>query len=44
MLGGETGRSLFVCTASDSQPDVCKRDRSGRIEAFEVDVPRAGLP
>lgn len=44
MLGGEEGRTLFVCTARSSDPDSCLRDRAGRIEAFEVDVARAGLP
>ena len=44
MLGGEEGRTLFVCTAESSDPQECLARRSGRIEAFEVEVPRAGLP
>jgi hypothetical protein len=36
--------TLFVCTAIDSEPETCKRVRSGRIESTEVDVARAGLP
>lgn len=44
MLGGDEGQTLFVCTARDSDPDTCLQDRAGRIEAFEVDVARAGLP
>jgi len=44
MLGGADGRTLFVCTAEDSDPDKCREQRSGRIEAFEVEVARAGLP
>lgn len=44
MLGGPERRTLFMCTAKDSDPAACRRDRSGRIEAFEVEVPGAGLP
>jgi sugar lactone lactonase YvrE len=44
MLGGESGRTLFVCTAKDSDPEECRKAVAGRIETFEVDVPRAGLP
>ena len=44
MLGGADGRTLFVCTAEDSDPDKCREQRSGRIEAFEVEIARAGLP
>jgi sugar lactone lactonase YvrE len=41
MLGGEDGRTLFVCTAptwAEGGP------RAGRIEVATVDVPRAGRP
>jgi len=44
MLGGDDGRTLFVCTAADSDPAVCRAERSGRIEIVRVDAPRAGLP
>jgi sugar lactone lactonase YvrE len=44
MLGGPERRHLFVCTAGDSQPEVCAADRDGRIEVVEVEVPGAGLP
>lgn len=44
MLGGPDRRTLYVCTALDSEPTAARRDRSGRIEAVEVDVPGAGLP
>jgi sugar lactone lactonase YvrE len=44
MLGGPQGRTLHVCTARGSDPEACTRERAGRIETFEVDVPRAGLP
>lgn len=44
VLGGAEGKTLYVCTATGSDPTDCLRDRAGRIEAFEVDVARAGLP
>ncbi|GAB3200180.1 SMP-30/gluconolactonase/LRE family protein [Geodermatophilus arenarius] len=40
-LGGDDGRTLFVCTAptwAEGGP------RAGRVEAARVDVPRAGRP
>jgi len=43
MLGGPDGRTLFICTAPDSDP-AKTGDRGGRIETVEVEVPRAGLP
>lgn len=44
MLGGEDGRTLFVCTAPTSDPDLSGELRGGRIESVRVDVPRSGLP
>lgn len=44
MLGGKDGRTLFVCTASQSNPVDCATQRDGRIEAFPVRAGRAGLP
>ncbi len=44
MLGGADRRTLYVCTALDSEPAAARRDRLGRIEAIEVDVAGAGLP
>jgi len=44
MLGGPDRRTLFICTAVDSQPERCRETRSGRIETVRVDVPGAGLP
>jgi sugar lactone lactonase YvrE len=43
MLGGPERRTLFVCTAADSDP-AKTGDRRGRIEFVEVEVPGAGLP
>ena len=40
MLGGDDGRTLFVCTAPSWQPG----HRQGRIETARVDVGRAGRP
>lgn len=44
MLGGSDGRTLFVCTSSSSSPVDCAKNRDGRIEAYRVEVGRAGLP
>ncbi len=44
MLGGADGRTLYVCTAEDSDPALTAKSRSGRIETLRFDVPRAGLP
>jgi sugar lactone lactonase YvrE len=43
MLGGPERRTLFICTAGDSDPAKTGA-RSGRIESVEVEVPGAGLP
>lgn len=43
MLGGPERRTLFICTAPDSNP-AKTGDCRGRIEIVEVDVPGAGLP
>ena len=44
MLGGEDGRTLFVCTADTTDPEVTLTTRTGRIDAVEVAVPHAGRP
>lgn len=44
MLGGPDRRTLYVCTAHDSEPVSARAARAGRIEAIQVDVPGAGLP
>lgn len=40
MLGGEDGRSLFVCTGNPQ----AMTERNGRIEKATVDIPSAGYP
>ena len=39
-LGGDQGTSLFVCTAESYDPERQRRERNGRIEVFEVAIPR----
>jgi len=43
MLGGADGKTLFICTAGESDP-ARTTVRDGRIETVRVDVARAGLP
>ncbi len=43
MLGGDDGRTLYICTAGDSDPEKTQA-RDGRIEVIGVEVPHAGLP
>jgi sugar lactone lactonase YvrE len=43
MLGGAERRTLFICTAADSDP-AKTGNRTGRIERLDVEVPGAGLP
>jgi sugar lactone lactonase YvrE len=42
VLGGENGRTLFVCTSRSTNREKCIEQRAGRIEAVEVEVPYAG--
>jgi len=44
MLGGEDRKTLYVLTASGSDPADCVARRLGRIEAVRVEVAGAGLP
>ncbi len=44
ILGGADGKTLFVATAANSDPEKCRRDRTGKIEICQVDVGHAGLP
>ncbi|MFN8102940.1 MAG: SMP-30/gluconolactonase/LRE family protein [Acidimicrobiia bacterium] len=43
-LGGPDRRTLFVCTSASVLPAECIKERRGRIECVDVDVPGAGLP
>jgi len=44
MLGGADRKTLYVLTASGSDPEDCAARRLGRVEVVRVDVPGAGLP
>lgn len=44
MLGGDDRRTLYVLTAGGLDAEDSRRERWGRIEAVDVDVPGAGLP
>ena len=44
MLGGRDRRTLYILTASGSDPDTCRRKRDGRIEAVAAPHPGVGLP
>jgi sugar lactone lactonase YvrE len=44
MLGGPKGRTLFIGTATTSDPEKSDAVRRGRIERVEVQTPHAGLP
>jgi sugar lactone lactonase YvrE len=44
MLGGPDRKTLYICTAPDHVPAEVRKQRGGRIESIEVDVPGAGLP
>jgi sugar lactone lactonase YvrE len=44
MLGGPDGRTLFIATAPNSDPEKCRATRRGRIEITQVEAARAGLP
>ena len=43
MLGDADRRSLYICTARDSDP-AKTHERSARIERVRVEHPGAGLP
>jgi sugar lactone lactonase YvrE len=42
MLGGMDGHDLFICCASDHDPTVTVKIRSGRIDVVRVDVGSSG--
>ena len=44
MLGGEDGRTLFLCAAPTFIEAVASADHQARLLACRVDVPHAGLP
>jgi sugar lactone lactonase YvrE len=44
MLGGDSGRKLFVLTAPSVEEEECVKLRGARIETLEVEVSGAGLP
>jgi sugar lactone lactonase YvrE len=44
MLGGADGRTLYLCTATTTGPELAQHVSTGWIEAVGVAVPHAGLP
>src|SRR5262249_7893393 len=44
MLGGDDRKTLYIVTASSSDPDTCRRERDGRVEFVTAPHAGAGLP
>lgn len=44
MLGGDDGRTLFICVAPDSDEHARMGSRDARILSTTVDIPHAGTP
>jgi sugar lactone lactonase YvrE len=44
MLGGDDGRTLFLCTAPSFAEHERRAAREARLLAARVDVPHGGLP
>ena len=44
MLGGESGKTLYISTANDSTPEVARSQPMGKIYTTEVKFARAGNP
>ena len=44
MLGGESGKTLYISTANDSTPEVARSQPMGKIYITEVKFARAGNP
>ena len=44
MLGGADGRDLFICCATDHQPEMTVKLREGRIDVARAPAARAGRP
>ena len=44
MLGGNDGRTLFVCSVPSFAEEEASTNHRARLLAYKVDVGRAGLP
>ncbi len=44
MLGGDDGRTLYLCSATTTGPELAQGISTGWIEVVEADVAHAGLP
>jgi sugar lactone lactonase YvrE len=44
MLGGADRKTLFVLTSESTEPEICAKTRTSRIQTTAVEVPGAGLP
>jgi sugar lactone lactonase YvrE len=44
MLGGDDRRTLYLCTATTTGPELAQGISTGWIESVRADVPGAGLP
>lgn len=44
MLGGDDGRTLYLCTAKTTGPELVKGISTGWLETVRVTIPHAGLP
>jgi sugar lactone lactonase YvrE len=44
MLGGDDRRTLYLCTANTTGPELVQSKSTGWIESVRADVPGAGLP
>lgn len=44
MLGGADRRTLFVLTAESTDPEICAKTRTARVQAVQVEVAGDGLP
>ena len=44
MLGGESGKTLYISTANDSTPEIAMSKPMGKIYTTEVKLARAGNP
>ena len=44
MLGGDDGRTLYLCTAKTTGPELAKGISTGWLQTTRVPTPHAGLP